>query len=70
MLLSPPTLAGPGGMPLIGTLPASVAPAIRAFESAGVPRRSNANAIFAFVFDMIRGSVVRSRYAFFASASD
>ena len=54
-LFMPPALPGPGGMPLIGTLPAPAAPAIRANEAAGAESRSSrAAAIFTDVLDMKR----------------
>src|ERR1700758_5105673 len=52
MLLKPPTLAGPGGTPLMATLPAPASPAIRANEAAGRVRRTKARAILAEVLDM------------------
>jgi hypothetical protein len=55
ILFMPPTLAGPGGMPLIGTFPAPAPPAIRANEAAGGAKASsNATAIFAEVLDMAK----------------
>jgi hypothetical protein len=54
MLLRPPTLAGPGGMPLIGILPDPAAPAIRAKEVDGAPTRRSARTILAEMFDMMR----------------
>src|ERR1700739_842381 len=51
-LLRPPMLAGPGGMPLMATLPAPASPAVRANEAAGRVRRTKARAIFAEVLDM------------------
>jgi hypothetical protein len=56
-LLMPPTLAGPGGMPLIGTFPAPASPAIRANDAAGVARRRRARATFTEVLD-IENSVI------------
>jgi len=57
-LFRPPTFAGPGGIPLIGTLPDPAAPAVRATcanEVAGVARDSNnTKAIFAAVLDMTK----------------
>jgi len=55
ILFMPPTLAGPGGMPLIGTFPAPASPAIRANEAAGGAKASsNAIAILAEVLDMAK----------------
>src|SRR5882724_9376936 len=52
-LFSPPTFAGPGGMPLIGRFPAPASPAIRANEAAGAERKmKNARAIFTEALDM------------------
>jgi hypothetical protein len=45
-------LAGPEGMPLMGTLPPPAPPAIRANEAAGAAIRTSARAIFAEVLDM------------------
>ncbi len=57
-LFIPPAFAGPGAIPLIGTLPDPAAPAIRAAcpnEAAGVATASNnAKAIFAAVLDMTK----------------
>jgi hypothetical protein len=53
MLLRPPTLAGPAGMPLIGTLPDPAAPAIRANEADGAPAMRSARTILAEMFDMM-----------------
>src|SRR6516165_3276329 len=60
MLLRPPALAGPGGMPLIGTFPAPAWPAIRANDAAGVARRRSARAIFAELFDIMDSVVLQS----------
>src|SRR5882762_3382257 len=52
-LFSPPTFAGPGGMPLIGRFPAPASPAIRANEAVGADKRmNNAKAIPAVLVDM------------------
>ena len=40
-LLTPPTLAGPAGTPLIGTLPDPTSPAIRAIDAAGEAKASS-----------------------------
>jgi len=57
-LFIPPAFAGPGAIPLIGTLPDPAAPAVRvacANEAAGMARDSNnAKAIFAAVSDMTK----------------
>jgi hypothetical protein len=50
MLLRLPTLAGPGGMPLIKTFPVPAWPAIRANDAAGAAGR-RARASFTEVFD-------------------
>jgi hypothetical protein len=41
-LFMPPTLAGPGGMPLMGTFPDPTAPAVRANDAAGEAKASSA----------------------------
>src|ERR1700736_569542 len=52
-LFIPPTFAGPGGIPLMGTFPEPAPPAILANEAAGAARRTrNARAIFTEVLDM------------------
>jgi hypothetical protein len=52
-LFIPPTFAGPGGIPLMGTFPIPPSPAIRANEAVGAARKtSNARATFAEVLDM------------------
>jgi hypothetical protein len=51
-LLMPPTFAGPGGIPLIGTFPEPAAPAIRAYEAAGAARMKSARTSFAEVLGM------------------
>ena len=53
-------MAGPGGMPLIGTFPAPAWPAIRANDAAGVARRRSARAIFAELFDIMDSVVLQS----------
>src|SRR5882757_3404471 len=57
-LFIPPAFAGPGPIPLIGTLPDPAPPAVRdacANEAAGVARASiNAKTIFAAVLDMTK----------------
>ena len=57
-LFIPPAFAGPGAIPLIGTLPDPAAPAIRdacAKEAAGVARASiNAKTNFVAVLDMTK----------------
>jgi hypothetical protein len=62
-LFSPPTLAGPGGIPLIAGLPAPAPPAIRANEAAGADRKmKNARAILAVVLDMRKLHDLGSEY--------
>jgi hypothetical protein len=51
-LFIPPTFAGPGGIPLMGTFPIPASPAILANEAAGARKTSNARAIFTEVLDM------------------
>jgi hypothetical protein len=52
-LFIPPTFAGPGGIPLMGTFPIPASPAILAYEAAGAARRTrHASAIFTEVLDM------------------
>jgi hypothetical protein len=51
MLLRLPTLAAPGGMPLIKAFPVPAWPAIRANDAAGTARRRSARASFTEVFD-------------------
>jgi hypothetical protein len=60
MLLRPPALAGPGGMPLIGTFPAPAWPAIRANDAVGAARRRSARAIFTDVFDIEDSTICHS----------
>lgn len=52
-LFKPPGLAGPGGIPLIGTFPVPASPAIRANEVVGAAMSSNAKVIFIGMFDMM-----------------
>ena len=63
LLLMPPMLAGPGGMPLIGTFPAPAWPAIFANDATGVAMRSNATAILTDVFDIEDSMISRATEA-------
>jgi len=66
-LFNPPTFAGPGAIPLIGTLPDPAAPAIRAAcanEAVGAARDSSSTkAIFAGVLDMTKLHCLTSAFA-------
>jgi hypothetical protein len=54
-LFIPPTFAGPGGIPLIGTFPIPASPAVLAYEAAGAATATrSARAIFAEVLDMAK----------------
>src|ERR1700731_3879650 len=54
-LFRPPMLAGPGGIPLIGTFPIPASPAARANEAAGEATASRkAKATFAEMFDIVK----------------
>src|ERR1700756_5542612 len=54
ILLRPPTLAGPGGIPLIGTFPDPAPPAMRAKEAVGAAASRSARTILAEMFAMRR----------------
>jgi hypothetical protein len=53
-LFMPPTLAGPGGIPLTGTLPMPASPAVLANEAAGKRTRRTARMIFAEALDITK----------------
>ena len=54
ILLKPPTLAGPWGIPLIGRFPDPASPAMRANEAVGAAASRSTRAILAGMFDMRR----------------
>ena len=61
-LLIPPMLAGPGGIPLMGTFPLPASPAILAYEVAGAASTaSSARMIFDEALDMMISTNARER---------